>query len=92
MKKIDADDIGVIIFMLATLMIIIIILVVFWVKVSPISSIFIGIIFVYLIRNGLTTHQNNVLTYKDADAQFKSQVLGTENDRLNKAYSILMAA
>lgn len=42
--------------------------------------------------NGLTTHQNNALTYKDADAQFKSQVLGTENDRLNKAYSILMAA
>lgn len=42
--------------------------------------------------NGLTTHQNNVLTYKDADAQFKSQVFGTENDRLNKAYSLLMAA
>ena len=42
--------------------------------------------------NGLTTHQNNVMTYKDADTQFKSQVLGTENDRLNKAYSLLMAA
>lgn len=42
--------------------------------------------------NGLTTHQNNVLTYKDADTQFKSQVFGTENDRLNKAYSLLMAA
>ena len=42
--------------------------------------------------NGLTTHQNNVLSYKDVDAQFKSQVFGTENDRLNKAYSILMAA
>ena len=44
MKKIDADDIGVIIFMLAILMIIVIILVVFWIKVSPILSIFIGII------------------------------------------------
>ena len=42
--------------------------------------------------NGLTTHQNNALTYKDVDSQFKSQVFGTENDRLNKAYSILMAA
>lgn len=42
--------------------------------------------------NGLTTHQNNVLTYKDADTQFKSQVFGTENDRLNKAYSLLIAA
>ena len=52
MKKIDADDIGVIIFMLAILMIIVIILVVFWIKVSPILSIFIGVIFVYLSRNG----------------------------------------
>ena len=52
MKKIDADDIGVIIFMLAILMIIVMIFVVFWIKVSPISSIFISIIFVYLIRNG----------------------------------------
>lgn len=51
MKKIDADDIGVIIFMLAILMIIII-LVVFWLKVSPILSIFIAIIFGLLIRNG----------------------------------------
>lgn len=52
MKKIDADDIGVIIFMLAILMIIVIILVVFWIKVSPILSIFIAIIFGLLIRNG----------------------------------------
>ena len=52
MKKIDADDIGVIIFMLAILMIIVIILIVFWIKVSPISSIFIAIIFGLIIRNG----------------------------------------
>ena len=52
MKKIDADDIGVIIFMLAILMIIVIILVVFWIKVSPILSIFIDIIFGIVIRNG----------------------------------------
>lgn len=42
--------------------------------------------------NGLTTHQNNVMTYKDNDTQFKSQVFGTENDRLNKAYNLLIAA
>ena len=52
MKKIDADDIGVIIFMLAILMIMVIILVVFWIKVSPILSIFIDIIFGIVIRNG----------------------------------------
>ena len=59
MKKIDADDIGVIIFILAILMIIVIILVVFWIKVSPILSIFIGIIFVYLIRNIFQNFQKN---------------------------------
>lgn len=44
------------------------------------------------LLNGLTTHQNNVLTWKDKDKQFDSMLDGTENTRLNKAYNWLIAA
>lgn len=42
--------------------------------------------------NGLTTHQQNAMNWKDNETQFKSLLEGTENARLNKAYSLLMAA
>ena len=51
MKKIDGDVIAAIIFMLCILVIQVVILYVFWVKVSPILTISLIIIFIFLIRN-----------------------------------------
>lgn len=42
--------------------------------------------------NGLTTHIQNVQNWKDAETQFNSVMGGTENNRLQKAYNLLMAA
>lgn len=42
--------------------------------------------------NGLTTHQQNTMNWKDNETKFNSLLEGTENARLNKAYSLLMAA
>lgn len=42
--------------------------------------------------NGLTTHQQNAMMWKDKDNQFNSLLEGTENTRLNKAYNLLLAA
>lgn len=42
--------------------------------------------------NGLTTHQQNVMKWKDNDSQFNSLLEGSENARLNKAYNLLLAA
>jgi hypothetical protein len=44
------------------------------------------------LLNGLTTHQQNVMNWKDKETQFNSMIEGTENARLNKAYNLLMAA
>lgn len=42
--------------------------------------------------NGLTTYQQNAMNWKDNETQFNSMIDGTENTRLNKAFSLLMAA
>lgn len=51
MKKIDGDVIAAIIFMLCILTIQVVILCVFWVKISPILTISLVIIFMFLIMN-----------------------------------------
>ncbi len=51
MKKIDGDVIAAIIFMLSLFVICVAILVVFWVKVSPILAISIIVLFIFLIIN-----------------------------------------
>lgn len=51
MKKIDGDVIATIIFMLCLLAIYIAILFVFWVKISPILTISLIIIFIFFIMN-----------------------------------------
>ena len=42
--------------------------------------------------NGLTTHIQNVQKWKDAETHFDSVMGGSENNRLQKAYNLLIAA
>lgn len=42
--------------------------------------------------NGLTTYQQNAMKWRDIESEYKSIIDGTENQRLNKAYYLLMAA
>ena len=45
------------------------------------------------LLNGLTTHIQNVQTWKDAETQFNSVIMGgTEGKRIQKAYDLLIAA
>ena len=44
------------------------------------------------LLNGLTTHIQNVQTWKDAETQFNSVISGTEQSRVQKAYQLLAAA
>lgn len=44
------------------------------------------------LLNGLTTHIQNVQKWKDAETQFNSVISGTEQNRVQKAYQLLMAA
>lgn len=44
------------------------------------------------LLNGLTCYQQNVVNYRNLDTQFDSMLDGTENNRLNKAYQLLVAA
>lgn len=44
------------------------------------------------LLNGLTTYQQNYMTWKDNESKFNSMLEGTENTRLQKAYKLLLAA
>lgn len=44
------------------------------------------------LLNGLTTHIHNEQKWKNAETQFNSVINGTEQNRLQKAYSLLSAA
>lgn len=44
------------------------------------------------LLNGLTTHIQNEQKWKDAETQFNSVIGGTEQNRVQKAYNLLMAA
>lgn len=44
------------------------------------------------LLNGLTTHIQNVQNWKNAETQFNSVIGGTEQNRVQKGYDLLMAA
>lgn len=44
------------------------------------------------LLNGLTTHIQNVQNWKDSETQFNSVISGTEQNRVQKAYQLLIAA